>query len=64
VNSGDSLSESRIQTEIPSRIADRRNGHLQPFSAKYSSPVHVLIPRMTSSERNRPSVAVVWIHEV
>ena len=35
----------------------------QPQSAKASSPMQVRVPRITSSDRNRPSVAVVWIHD-
>ena len=36
----------------------------QPQSAKAASPISVRVPRITISDRNRPSVAVVWIHEV
>ncbi len=33
----------------------------QPQAAKVSSPTAVRVNRITSSDRNRPSVAVVWI---
>src|ERR1700688_4575650 len=64
-NTGDSLRRNRIQTEIPSRITDTRNGTRQPpqyspgTPAKAASPVHVRVNRITSSDRNRPRVAVV-----
>ena len=49
---------------MPSSRIETRNGMRQPQSAKASSPIAVRTPRITSSDRNRPSVAVVWIHEV
>ena len=58
-NTGDSLSRSRIQTEMPSRTTDTRNGIRQPQAAKSVSPMAVRVNRITSSDRNRPSVAVV-----
>ena len=54
----------RIHTEMPSSTMDSRKGIRQPQSAKACSPMEVRTPRITSSDRNRPSVAVVWIHEV
>ena len=36
----------------------------QPQSLNAASPIAVRMPRMISSAMNRPSVAVVWIHEV
>src|SRR5579862_568290 len=62
-NAGDSASDSRIHTEIPSRIADSRNGILQPHSSN-CGPVSARQPKMTRSERNKPKVAVVWIQLV
>ncbi|MCY1549974.1 hypothetical protein D9M68_861860 [compost metagenome] len=61
---GDSLSCRRIHTEMPSRTTEIRNGMRQPQALKSSSPMNVRMPRMTSSDRNRPSVAVVWIQDV
>lgn len=61
---GDSDSVMRIQTEMASSRMDTRKGMRQPQSANASSPSMVRTPRITSSDRNRPSVAVVWIHEV
>jgi hypothetical protein len=61
---GDSDSDSRIHTEMPSSKMDTRNGTRQPQSWKTSSPKEVRTPRITSRLRNRPSVAVVWIQEV
>src|SRR5215207_4370816 len=63
-NIGDSLSDSRIQTEIASRMIDIRNGMRQPQASKSSLPSHRRQARITSSDMNRPKVAVVWIHEV
>ena len=56
--------DRRIQTLIASKITETRNGTRQPHSAKAASPISVRVPRITSSDRNRPIVAVVWIHEV
>ncbi|MNN99533.1 hypothetical protein D3C81_2192010 [compost metagenome] len=61
---GDSDSVMRIQTDTASSRMDTRNGMRQPHSTKAASPIEVRTPRITSSDRNRPSVAVVWIHEV
>jgi hypothetical protein len=61
---GDSESESRIHTEMASSAIETRNGMRQPQSMKACSPSQVRTPRMTKRLRNRPSVAVVWIHEV
>ena len=61
---GLSFSFSRIQTETPSSTIDTRNGMRQPQDAKSSADIETRQPRMTSSDRKRPSVAVVWIHEV
>jgi hypothetical protein len=49
---------------MPSRTIDTRNGIRQPQSAKAASPIAVRVPRITISDRNRPSVAVVWIQDV
>ncbi|MNT97489.1 hypothetical protein D3C72_2398260 [compost metagenome] len=64
MKAGDSFIFRRIQTDTPSSSAERRNGMRQPQSAKASLPISVWMPRMISSERKRPRVAVVWIHEV
>ena len=64
MKAGDSFIDSRIHTEIPSSTTEIRNGTRQPQSAKASSPIAVRVPRITISDRNRPSVAVVWIHAV
>ena len=58
-NIGNSFRRSRIQTETPSRTTDTRNGMRQPQAAKSASPIAVRVNRITSSDRNRPSVAVV-----
>jgi hypothetical protein len=49
---------------MPSSTIEIRNGTRQPHSLNAASPKNCLTPMMTTSERNRPSVAVVWIHEV
>ena len=59
LNSGDSLSLSRIQRETASRIADSKKGSRQPQSPNASSPMLVRMPRISRSARKRPSVAVV-----
>src|SRR5450755_3878304 len=64
LNAGDSFIDRRIQTLTASRKTDTRKGMRQPQSANAASPIQVRVPRMTSSERKRPSVAVVWIHDV
>ena len=61
---GDSFIDRRIQTEMPSNRIDTMNGMRQPQSTNASSPVMVRVPRITISDRNRPSVAVVWIQDV
>jgi hypothetical protein len=61
---GDSAIDMRIHTEMPSSSTETRNGTRQPQAAKASSPIAVRTPRITSSDRNRPSVAVVWIQDV
>ncbi|MNG20075.1 hypothetical protein D3C84_1042990 [compost metagenome] len=64
MKAGLSFRVRRIHTEMPSSTMDSRKGMRQPQAANSSSPSQVRVPRMISSERNRPSVAVVWIHEV
>ncbi|EKD97207.1 MAG: hypothetical protein ACD_23C01016G0003 [uncultured bacterium] len=61
---GDSDSDRRIHTEMPSSRMDTRNGMRQPQSWNTASPKLRRTPRITSRLRNRPSVAVVWIQEV
>src|ERR1700730_5979669 len=63
-NTGDSFNRSRIQTETANSATDTRNGTRQPQAAKSASPIAVRVNRITSSDRNRPSVAVVWMNEV
>ncbi|MCY1443764.1 hypothetical protein D9M71_601970 [compost metagenome] len=63
-NTGDSLSCRRMYTETISSRIDSRKGIRQPQASKASVPSTVRQARITSSERNRPRVAVVWIHEV
>ncbi|MNH41500.1 hypothetical protein D3C79_1030130 [compost metagenome] len=64
MNTGDSLSCMRMYTEIASSRIDSRNGMRQPQASNASVPNAVRQARITSNDRNRPSVAVVWIHEV
>jgi len=54
----------RMYTDTPSRRMETRKGTRQPQSANASSPMTVRVPRITISDRNRPSVAVVWIQAV
>ena len=63
-NTGNSLSRNRIQTEMPSSSTETRNGMRQPHFANSGSPSAVRVNRITSNDRNRPSVAVVWMNEV
>ena len=61
---GNSSSCRRIQIDTPSSRIESRNGTRQPQSANCAGVSHRRSPRTTISERNRPTVAVVWIHEV
>ena len=53
-----------VHTDTASSRIDTRNGMRQPQSLNAGSPMMVRVPRITSSDRNKPSVAVVWIHDV
>ncbi|MNJ81676.1 hypothetical protein D3C77_805930 [compost metagenome] len=53
-----------MYTEMISNRIDSRNGIRQPQASKASVPRIVRQARITSNDRNRPRVAVVWIHEV
>jgi hypothetical protein len=64
VKTGDSFRLNRIQIETASRMPDSRNGMRQPQSPNDASPIQVRMARISKSAMNRPSVAVVWIHEV
>ncbi len=61
---GDLFSDRRIQTEMPSRMKDSRNGMRQPQAANSSLLMMFWTIRITTSDRKRPSVAVVWIQDV
>src|ERR1700721_4003528 len=63
-NIGDSFKRSRIQTDTPNRMTETKKGMRQPQTAKSASPIAVRVNRITSNDRNRPSVAVVWMNEV
>ena len=52
------------QIDTASSKIETRNGTRQPQAANCSGVSDRRSARMTSSERNRPTVAVVWIHEV
>ena len=64
VKAGDSASCSRIQIDTARSRIETRNGTRQPQSANASGVMARRRPRMTRSDRNRPTVAVVWIHDV
>ncbi|MNH41394.1 hypothetical protein D3C79_1028870 [compost metagenome] len=64
MNTGDSLSCRRIYTEMASSRIDNKNGTRQPQASNTSVPMAVRQAMITSSERNSPKVAVVWIHAV
>ena len=62
---GDSLRRSRIQTET----AEQHDRHQErnapaPGGEVGLADARVRVNRITSSDRNRPSVAVVWMNEV
>ncbi|MNZ63448.1 hypothetical protein D3C78_815940 [compost metagenome] len=63
-NTGDSLSCRRMYTETISRITESRKGIRQPQASNASVPSSERQARITSSDMNRPRVAVVWIQEV
>ena len=54
----------RIHTEMPSSRMDDQERDAPAPVVETASPMTVRVPRMTSSDRNRPSVAVVWIQAV
>src|SRR3981189_2258382 len=60
---GDSFRRNRIQTETPSSSTDTKNGMRQPQAANSGSPSAVRVNRIPSSDRNRPSGAVVGMNE-
>ncbi len=62
-NAGDSCMDRRIQVEMPSSTMDIRNGRRQP-QVSNSGPVSWRQPQITTSESNRPPVAVDWIQLV
>ena len=61
---GDSLSFTRIHTEIASSTIENRKGRRQPHSPNAFSPSVLRSVRMIPSDSSRPSDAVTWIHEV
>src|SRR3954467_4446946 len=61
---GDSARLRRIQTDTPSSRMETRKGMRQPQAAQSFGSIDSRTPRITSRDMNRPSVAVVWIHEV
>ena len=61
---GLSLRLRRIHMETPSRTREMRKGMRQAQALKASSPKWVRVTTMTTRERNRPTVAVVWIQAV
>ena len=63
-NSGDSRSRSRMKMEIPTRTTDSRNGTRQPQALQLSAGSAWRTRMITSSERKRPRVAVVWMKAV
>ena len=66
LKAGDSFIDRRIHTLIASSTIERMNGarHQPQASSKASLVTVALMARMMTSDRNRPSVAVVWIHDV
>ncbi len=64
VKAGDSCRRMRIQTEITSSSTEIRKGTRQPQASKASWPSVARVPRTTTSDRNMPVVAVVWIQLV
>ena len=64
VKAGDSCRRRRIQTEITSSSTEIRKGRRQPQDSKASWPRVARVPSTTTSDRNMPVVAVVWIQLV
>lgn len=52
-----------MYTDVASSTIDTRNGMRQPQSSN-DGPLSSRTTRITMSDRNRPIVAVVWIHDV
>ena len=63
-NTGDSCSCRRMYAEMNSSTIESRNGTRQPQASNCSGLIEKRHPRMTSRERKKPSVAVVWIQLV
>ena len=63
-NAGVSLMLSRTHKPTNTKSELARNGIRQPQALNASSPMADRTSRMTIRLRNRPSVAVVWIHDV
>jgi hypothetical protein len=64
LNTGDSLSDRRIHTDTARSTIESRNGTRQPHSAKALASKLPRQTPITSSDRKKPSVAVVWIQLV
>lgn len=64
LKSGDSLICRRMASESRTRRLESRNGMRQPHWLKASFDIDCLVTRMTPSEMNNPSVAVIWMRLV
>ena len=56
---GLSLSLSRIQIEMPSRMAETRKGMRQPMALNASSPMTLRVVQITARAPKRPKAAEV-----
>jgi hypothetical protein len=61
---GDSFIDMRIHTEMASSSTETRKGIRQPQASNSFVSIAARTPVITSSDRNSPSVAVVWIQDV
>ena len=61
---GLSFKRRRIQSEMPSKNTDTRNGMRQPQAVKSSADIERHAAKMTMSERRRPLVAMALIQLV
>lgn len=61
---GDSCMLLRIIYDTTTIRMDTQNGMRQPQSSKASLDMAPLVNKITIKDTNKPTVAVVWIHEV
>jgi hypothetical protein len=51
--------DKRMYTDTANKAMESRNGILQPQAAKSASGMELLVPKITTKDKNKPKVAVV-----